>query len=160
MRFRRAAALAVGLTTLGTTTPASAQPASSKHDAVERAVIGTLNAIRAQSGVRRLRSSRGLARAADAKSGAIAATGDFSHGDVRGRVARYVRARFFGEALAWMPPAQGQDADAVVGAWMASGSHRAALLSARFGRIGVARRTGSVGGGPAVVFTVDVASAR
>jgi uncharacterized protein YkwD len=157
MRIRRAAAVAVGLTTI---TPASAAAAPSRHDAVERAVIRKLNAIRAQSGVRRLRSSGGLARAADAKSGAVAATGDFSHGDVRRRLSRFVRARSIGETMAFVSPAQGSDADAVVNAWMASSSHRATLLSGRFARIGVGRRSGTVAGGPAVVFTVDLASAR
>src|SRR5688500_2976235 len=94
MRHSRAAALAVGLTTLGSTTPAPAQAASSpKQDSVERSVIGKLNAIRAQHGVRALRGSRGLARAAHDKSGAVAATGDLSHGDIRARIGGYVRAR-------------------------------------------------------------------
>jgi hypothetical protein len=43
---------------------------------------------------------------------------------------------------------------------MASPSHRSTLLSGRFARVGVGRRTGNVGGGRAVVFTVDLASAR
>ncbi|HEX8122718.1 MAG TPA: CAP domain-containing protein [Solirubrobacteraceae bacterium] len=123
-------------------------------------MIRKLNAIRAQSGVRRLRSSRRLDRAADAKSGSVAATGDFSHGDVRGRVARFVRARSIGETMAWVSPEQGDDADAIVGSWMASGLHRDTLLSGQFARIGVARRSGTVAGWPAVVFTVDLASAR
>ena len=160
MRFRRATALAVGLTTLGSTTPASAEAAPRTHDAVERSVIRKLNAIRAQHRVRKLRSSRGLARAADAKSAAVAATGDFSHGDVRGRVGRYVRARQIGETLAYVPPSKARDANAVVGSWLASPSHRDTLLSGRFARIGVARRTGTVAGTGAVVFTVNVASAR
>jgi uncharacterized protein YkwD len=160
MRFRRAAALAVGLTTLGSTTPASAEAASPQQDAVERTVIRKLNALRARHGVRRLRGSRALARAADAKSGAVAATGDFSHGDVRGRLSRFVRAHAIGETLAYVSPSQGSNADAVIGMWMASASHRATLLSGRFARVGVARRSGNVAGGSAVVFTLDLASAR
>ena len=157
MRFRRATAVAVGLTSLA---PASAAAESPKHDSVERSVIRKLNAIRAESGVRRLRTSRALSRAADAKSGAVAATGDFSHGDVRGRLSRFVRARTIGETLAFVPAPQATDAGAIVNAWMASPSHRSTLLSGRFARVGVARRTGSVAGGRAVVFTVDLASAR
>ena len=160
MRYRRAAALAVGLTTLGSTTPASAEASPPRQDSVERAVIRRLNAIRAQNGVRALRDPGALARAADAKSGAVAATGDFSHGDVRGRIGRYMRAKAVGETIAYVPPSQGSRADAVVGAWMASASHRATLLSGRFARIGVGRQRGSVGGRGAVVFTVDLASAR
>jgi uncharacterized protein YkwD len=157
MRIRRAAAIAVGLTTL---TPAPAQAASPKHDSVESSVIRKLNAMRAQHGVRRVRSSRGLGRAADAKSAAIAFTGDFSHGNMSERVRRFVRAGSIGETLAWVPPTDPSPAQTVVDAWMASASHRATLLSGRFARIGVARRTGSVGGSRAVVFTVDLASAR
>ncbi|HEV2813724.1 MAG TPA: CAP domain-containing protein [Solirubrobacteraceae bacterium] len=160
MRFRRAAAVAVGLTTLGTTTPASARAESPTHDAVERSVVRKLNWIRAHSGIRKLRASRGLARAADVQSSTIASTGVFAHGDVRGRVARFVRAREFGETLAWVPPSQASDVGAVVRTWMASGAHRDALLSGRFARIGVARRAGRIGGAAAVVFTVDLASAR
>jgi uncharacterized protein YkwD len=154
MRFRRAAALAVGLTTLGSTSSGSAQ--SPKHDAVERSVIRKLNAVRAESGVRGLRSSAGLARAADAKSAAMAATGNFAHGDTGGRVRRFVRARAVGETLAWVPRSMARDANAVVDAWMRSPSHRATLLSGSFRRVGVARRSGR----GAVFFTVDLASAR
>lgn len=154
MRLRRAAALAVGLTTLGSTTPAAAQ--SSRHDAVERSVIRKLNQIRAHSGLRELRRSPGLARAADAKSAAMAATGDFSHGDVRARVRRYVRARAIGETLARVPLSHGRSARMVVDAWMRSPSHRAVLLSGSFRRVGVARRSGR----SAVFFTLDLASAR
>jgi uncharacterized protein YkwD len=160
MRIRRVAALAVGLTTLGSTTPASAEAASPQQDSVERSVIRKLNAIRAQSGVRRLRSSRGLARAADVQSGAIAQTGNFSHGDMSSRVRRFVRARSVGETIAYVPTSQGNTADAVVAAWMRSSSHRATLLSGRFARIGVGRRSGTMAGRGAVIFTVDLASAR
>ena len=160
MRFRRAAALAVGLTSVGSTTPAAAEPAPTRHDSVERSVIRQLNALRAQNGLRRLRSSRGLARAADAKSGAIAATGDFSHGPMTTRVRRFVRADSVGETIAWLPAALGSDAGAAIAAWMASPGHRATLLSGRFARIGVGRRAGTPGGSPAVIFTVNVATAR
>ena len=160
MRFRRATALAVGLTTLGSTTPASAEAAPATHDAVERSVIRKLNAIRSQYGVQRLRASRGLSRAAHVKSIAVGGTGDFSHGDARDRISRFVRAKAVGETLAIVPASQGGNAEAVVGAWMGSASHRATLLSAGFRRIGVARRSASAGGGSSVVFTVNLASAR
>jgi uncharacterized protein YkwD len=154
MRFRRAAAVAVGLTTLGSTPPASAQAAT--HDAVERSVIRKLNAIRAHAGLRKLRASRGLERAADAKSASMAATGSFSHGATGPRVRRYVRARAVGETLARVPFSTSRNASAVVDAWMRSPSHRATLLSRAFRRVGVARRSGR----GAVFFTVDLASAR
>ena len=160
MRLRRAAAFAVGLTTLGSTTPASAEAASARHDRMEHKVAGWINLIRAQHGARSLRASRGLAHAAHAKSGAIAATGDFSHGDVRGRVGHYVHARTIGETIAYVPTSRRRKAMTVVGAWMNSSSHRSTLLSGRFARVGVGRRVGHVGGRRAIVFTVDLASAR
>jgi uncharacterized protein YkwD len=160
MRFRRATALAVGLTTLGSTTPASAEAASPKHDRMEQKVAGWLNLIRIQHGVRPLRSSGRLAGAAHAKSGEIAATGNFAHGDVRGRVSRYVRARTIGETIAYVPTSRRRKAVTVVGAWMQSPSHRSTLLSGSFARVGVGRRLGYVGGRRAIIFTVDLASAR
>lgn len=157
MRFSRAAAVAVGLTTLGSTTPApaDAEAATPQHDAVERSVISRLNAIRAQHGVRRLLAARGLARAADAQSSAMARTGAFSHGAMSARVRRYVRARAIGETIAWVPASQGSSAAAVVGAWMRSPGHRATLLSGTFRRIGVARHAAN----GRMFFTVDLASA-
>jgi uncharacterized protein YkwD len=162
MRSRRATALAVGLTTLASTAPASAEaaPAPSRHDSVERSVIAKLNWIRGSGGVRGLRASRRLARAADAKSRTVAAGGAFSNGNMAARLRRFVRARTIGETLAWVLPSQGDEATAVVNAWMASPSHRATLLSTRFARIGVARRRGSLRGTFATVYTVNVASAR
>ena len=154
MRFRRAAAVAVGLTTL--TTPASADASSSQHDAVERSVIAKLNAIRAQHGIGRLRSSRGLARAADAQSASIARTGNFSHGAMGARVRRYVKAGAIGETIAFVPASQGSNADTVIAAWMRSASHRATLLSSSFRRVGVGRRAAR----GQMFFTVDLASAR
>ena len=62
--------------------------------------------------------------------------------------------------IAWMPAELGADAGAVIAAWMASPAHRATLLAAHFARIGVGRRAGTPGGSPAVIFTVDLASAR
>ena len=160
MRFRRAAAVAVGLTTLGSTTPASAEAASAQQDSVERSVIRKINALRARQGVRRLRTSRSLARAADAHSGTIAATGNFSHGAMSTRVRRFLPARTVGETLAYVPAGQSNSAAVVVGLWMRSPMHRATLLSGRFARVGVGRRWGTIAGRRSVIFTVDLASAR
>lgn len=160
MRSRSVAALAAALTTPVVAAPASAEAASPRLDRTERAVVVKLNALRASVGVRPLRRAHRLARAADAKSRTIAATGDFSHGDMTARVGRFTRARAIGETLAWVLPWQGDQADAAVGAWMASPEHRATLLSPRFRRIGVARRGGRLGASAATVFTVNVASAR
>jgi uncharacterized protein YkwD len=160
MRSRRVAAIAAALTTLAVAAPASAGAASPRLDRIERSVVTKLNGLRASAGVRPLRRAPRLARAAEAKSRSIVATGDFSHADMTARVRRFARARSIGETLAWVLPWQGDQADVVVAAWMASPSHRATLLSPRFRRIGVARRAGRLGASDATVFTVDVASAR
>jgi uncharacterized protein YkwD len=157
MRYFRAAALAAGLTSLGTTTPAVVE-AAPQQDAVEQSVIHKLNAIRAQHGLRALRASAGLARAADHQSRTVARTGSLSHGAMSSRVRRFVRAKSVGETLAFVPASRGGSATTVIRAWMRSPAHRATLLSARFRRIGVARRPGRMGGQRSMVFTVDVAS--
>jgi uncharacterized protein YkwD len=48
----------------------------------------------------------------------------------------------------------------VVGMWMASGSHRAILMSGGFRRVGVARRGGTLSGGRACMVTADFASQK
>jgi uncharacterized protein YkwD len=44
--------------------------------------------------------------------------------------------------------------------WMDSPGHRAILLSGKYRRIGLARRTGSLGGTHACVITADFGSRR
>jgi uncharacterized protein YkwD len=44
--------------------------------------------------------------------------------------------------------------------WMNSPGHRAILLSGKFRRIGLAKRTGSLGGNRACVVTADFASRK
>ena len=77
-----------------------------------------------------------------------------------GRVRRYTRAARIGENLAWVPGGRGISARAVVSMWMSSPSHRTALLSPDFARIGVARRTGLIGRQKVTVVTADLATRR
>ena len=83
-----------------------------------------------------------------------AATGD--EAAIRSIVQRYVDARAFGETLGTIPRGGGEAA-IIVRAWMNSPGHRAALLSPRFRRVGVGRRSS---GAHRSVIAVDLASAR
>ena len=123
------------------------------------AVIRHVNAERRRIGVRPLRRSSALAEIAGRHALDLGALGRLDHTSSDGtrmadRVRRRVRARRVAETLAWLP--QGQSgAVLAVRAWMRSPSHRAALLSPAFRRIGVARRPAMRG----VVVAADLASA-
>jgi uncharacterized protein YkwD len=141
-----------------------AEAASAHQDAVERAIVERINAIRAQHGVPRLRVSRALSRAADAKAREILRSDRFSHTSPDGtpmavRVRRYVKARAVGETIAATTHLERQ-ATMIVRAWMSSPGHRATLLSRTYRRIGVGRRHGRLGAQRATVFAADLASAR
>ena len=81
----------------------------------------------------------------------------FSHGDFSSRLRRYTRARHIGETIAMTSRCS---ASKVVRMWLNSPPHRAVLLSGDFRRIGLGRRKGSLGAGPACVVTADFASRR
>jgi uncharacterized protein YkwD len=165
MPKRRATVLVAGLT-LGCALPtaAPAQAGSAKQDRVERAVVKKVNAIRAQHGLRKLRRSRALARAADVKAREVAATSVLSHTSPDGtpmstRVRRFVRARVVGETVGYVPT-RSRQATMIVNAWMSSPSHRAALLSPQFRRVGAGRRKARMGSNKVAIFALDLASSR
>jgi uncharacterized protein YkwD len=164
MSKRRATFVVAGLT-LGCALPAApAQAGSARQDRVERAVVTKLNSIRSQNGLRKLRRSHGLARAADVKAKEVARTNVLSHSSPDGtpmpaRVRRFVRARSVGEAVGYVPSHSSQAAT-IVSAWMNSPSHRSALLSPSFRRIGVGRRKANLRTGRVAIFAVDLASSR
>jgi uncharacterized protein YkwD len=143
---------------LPATAPATAAPGR-RADRSERAVVRFVNRVRAHHGLRALRFSPALARAADHHARDMAARGFFSHAGSDGstpsqRVRRYGSARRVGESLAWLPAGIG--ARTVVVMWMRSAPHRAVLLSPGYARIGVARRAGRRG----AVLTADLATRR
>jgi uncharacterized protein YkwD len=160
----RATLVVAGLT-LGCALPAApAQAASASQDRVERAVVMKVNSIRARHGLRRLRRSSALSRAADVKANEVATTSVLSHSSPDGtpmyaRVRRYVRARAVGETVGYVP-ARSRQASLIVRAWMRSPSHRAALMSRSFRRVGVGRRSARFGSRRVAVFALDLASAR
>ena len=165
MSKRRATIVVAGLTLGCSVSPAApAHAGSAKQDRVERAVIKKVNQIRAQHGLRSLRRSRGLARAADVKAREVTRTRILAHESPDGtpmhaRVRRYVKARTVGETIGYVP-ARSRQASAIVNAWMGSPSHRSALLSPHFRRVGVGRRKGTLGAGRVAVIAVDLASGR
>ncbi len=164
MRTLRAPLVAAGLT-LGCALPASPAHAAPSHpDRVERLVLDQVNVLRARHGLRGLRRTAALARSADQKALEVVTTSTLSHASPDGtpmeaRVRRHVRARTVGETLG-VVPAQGDEASAIVGAWMRSPHHRAQLLSTRFRRAGITRRHGWVAGGSMAVMALELASAR
>lgn len=165
MSKRRATLIVAGLM-LGSTqiSTAPAHAGSAKQDRVERSVLKQVNAIRAQHGLRQLRRSRALARAADVKAREVTQTQVLSHDSPDGtpmhsRVRKYVKAKSVGETIGYVP-AGSRQATAIVNAWMASPSHRQALLSPQFRRVGVGRRNGSMGSSRVTVVALDLASSR
>jgi uncharacterized protein YkwD len=145
--------------------PAHAGASAPHQDRVERAVLKKVNAIRAGYGLQRLRTSGALMRSADEKSIEILRTNVLSHSSPDGtpmdqRVRRYVRARVVGETIAFVSTKTRHQAHVIVDNWMASPSHRAAILTPAFRRAGLGRQRGALGGGRAAVVTLNLASAR
>ena len=135
----------------------AAQAAGPRVDRGERAVLRAINRARAHYGLRALRTHRRLARAADAHTRAMLRSNSFSHGAFASRLRRYVSFRRLGETIAMTSRCS---ASKVVRMWLNSPPHRAVLLSGDFRRIGLGRRKGSLGAGPACVVTADFASRR
>ena len=154
MAIKRARRL-LGAGALGACALVPASPAAAN---VDTAIVSRINAVRADDGLRPLRLSTALDRAASEHCRDMIAGGGLSHGSPAGslgvRLRRYVAASTFGETIAWMP--SGRPA-AVVRAWLNSAPHRAVLLSPQFGRIGIGELVGSMGGRSGVSFTADLA---
>jgi uncharacterized protein YkwD len=145
-------------------TAPSAHAASAHVSRTERAVIRLMNRVRAQHGLPRLRSSLRLSLAADGHSLDMLRNDFFAHQSSDGtsfdrRVRAYANARRVGENLAMVSRVR-RVARKVVRMWLDSPGHRAILLSRRFRRVGVAKRSGHLGSLRATVFTVDFASRR
>jgi uncharacterized protein YkwD len=145
--------------------PATQAKAAARMDNVERAIVRKLNKIRAAHGLPRFRTSRSLARAADFHCKDMIRANFFAHPSSNGqdmatRVESFRHSSQVGETLAYVPTGSGSQASTIVSMWMHSPPHRAALLTGSFTRIGVARRTGTLGSSPSIVFTADLGSAR
>ena len=141
--------------------PAEADAAGSGLDRAERKVIRLVNQIRARHGLRRLKASRALSRAASRHSGDMVRRDFFGHASSNGtsmktRVKTYTQARWVGENLA-IVSGRGS-AGRVVRMWMASAGHRQVILDRNSRRIGVGKRRGAVGSFRGTVYTADFAS--
>lgn len=135
---------------------------------LQTALLGQVNALRAQHGLSRLRLSAGLSASASGHSIQMARLGYFGHNSANGasfaqRIARYYRSRGYrswsvGENLLWGSP--GVSPSRAVGLWLSSPGHRAILLSPRWREIGVAAvhstsAPGVYGGSPTTIVTAD-----
>lgn len=115
-------------------------------NAKERALVRAINVQRRRHGVRRLRMTTSLTRVARRAARRTVQSGAMSHSGLSGRMDRAgADFRRTGETLAWIPRGNASSARTVVRMWMRSPSHRQALLSPRFRRIGVGRVRGSRG---------------
>jgi uncharacterized protein YkwD len=142
-----------------------AHAAKPRHDRVERSIIGAVNQQRVAHGLAKVHRSAKLARAADFHSWEMLDANYFAHSSRNGasfssRVRRFARHRALGETLAWTSGCGRHSAGHVVQMWMNSPGHRAVLLSPRYRRIGVGRRTGHLGSTRACVITADFGSRR
>jgi len=141
--------------------PAAAEASSARLDRAERKVIRLVNQIRTRHGLRRLKASRALSRAAGGHSSDMVRRDFFGHASSNGtpmnrRVKTYTRARWVGENLA-IVSGRGT-AGRVVRMWMNSAGHRRVILDRKSRRIGVGRRSGRVGSFRGTVYTADFAS--
>jgi uncharacterized protein YkwD len=122
-----------------------------------RAMLHSLNRVRAAHHLPRLTFDRRMAHAATAHSRSMVYGGYFAHGQWDRRVSRASgHARSVGEVLGWLGSASpGAEAARLVRAWLNSPEHRRVLLDGHFRRVGIGR----VHGGEAM-YTVDFASGR
>lgn len=185
----RRASFAPLLAALLAITAASASPADARSDwvvvkrspaakrvtasmrALERQVLADVNATRRQRGLRPLRFSVALSRAAEWHSRDMTRRGFFSHNSSDGsafwrRVKRFYPAAGFrswavGENLVWASP--DLSSGSAVSMWMGSPPHRANLLSRQWREIGlsavhVTSAPGVFGGHPVTVVTANFGS--
>jgi uncharacterized protein YkwD len=146
--------------------PAVAAAGPARLDQREKAMIRGINKQRARYGLASVRASRRLSRAADFHSWEMLDANYFAHssrdgGPFDARIRRFANPHALGETLAMLGGGCGRhSARRVVRMWMNSPGHRAILLSGRYRKIGLARRTGSLGGTHACVMTADFGSRR
>jgi len=142
------------------------QPTRDNLKQVSRATLCLLNVERRTRGLRPLRSSSRLARAALGHSRDMVRRSYFAHDSRSGatfmdRIRRmgYLRDRrtwVLGENIAWGGGSRSTPR-AVVGSWMRSPPHRANILQRRFREIGIGSALGSPVGteAPAATYTTD-----
>jgi uncharacterized protein YkwD len=146
--------------------PASAVAGPARLDNRERAMIRGINAQRAHYGLARVSVSKPLSRAADYHSWEMLDANYFAHNSRDGgpfdeRVRRFAHKRALGETLAMIGGGCGSgSAHRFVRMWMDSPPHREILLSSTYRRIGIGKRSGTLGSTHACVVTADFGSKR
>ena len=143
----------------------AAASGGARVDGRERAMVRGINRQRARYGLAAVRLSTRLASAADYHSWEMLDANYFAHPSRNGesfdrRVRRYANHRALGETLAMVGGCGRSSSRRIVRMWMDSPGHRAILLSSKFRRIGLAKRTGSLRGNRACVVTADFASRK
>ncbi len=153
--LRHARQSLVAVLALGLLSPAPAAARSGDRvDRVESAVVHLVNGARRHYGLRPLALSPRMTRAASAHSTVMARTRTVFHGNWSARVGRAARTSAVGEVVGWLRGLRGRrQARYIVQSWLRSPEHRYALLSGRFHRFGVGRRSGY----GFTFFTVDLA---
>jgi uncharacterized protein YkwD len=149
--------LLLALATLASALISDVVSADAPYGPFGRAMLRSLNRVRAEHHLPRLTFDRRMARTASAHSRSMVYGGYFAHGAWNRRVSRSSgHARSVGEVIGWLGPASpGAEAARLVRAWLSSPLHRSVLLDGQFRRVGIGR----VGGGTAT-YTVDLASGR
>jgi uncharacterized protein YkwD len=122
----------------------------------ERRIVKLINQVRHDAGLRPVRISLDLVRAARTHSLDMLAHNYFAHGSAVSRIARALAgAHLVGETLAWGTGTMGTP-QATLDMWLASPPHRAVLLNPAFRLIGVGRAHGRFLGNPgAWIYTAD-----
>ncbi len=143
--------------------PSSADAAPSLGHS-ERRVVKLINKFRVGHGRPRLSVSPRLNLAADRHSREMVGHRYFAHASANGasaasRVRSFRRARRVGENIAFVGEGTRRPARQVVTMWIHSPTHRAVLLDPGFNRIGVGRRSGTLGT-RGLVYTADFESRR
>ena len=137
-------------------------------ETLEGSVLDRINAARRASGLRILRVSSGLRKAATAQARWLTRSGSFTHSAADGasptrRIRRYYSGRLVGETLLWGSPSV--DAAQALKRWLASPAHRGVLLDRRFREIGVSAVSaqdapGTYGGLDVTVVVADLGTPR
>lgn len=127
-------------------------------NAPEQTVLLEVNRMRAEQGLRPLRSDRRLARAARWHSQSLLRRNVFEHGNFNARLRRFkAQGPLFGENMAWGGGPLGTPG-ALVAAWMRSPGHRAILLRPGWRRVGIGVASGAFQGyGGVMLVTADFA---
>ena len=140
---------------------------SSYLSALEADIVARLNAQRDARGLRPLRVSRGLTRAANYHSRQMGTLGFFEHESRNGapfwrRIERFYPAGrgywSVGENIFWESPET--SASSAVHEWMMSPPHRQNILTGEFREVGIAAvhfdsAPGAFGGRPVTIVTAD-----